>query len=264
MLPAAIRKLSCNPTLRRVAGSLHISHFARRVYCRLLSNDGMLQVSMIGVTALFKSGDSKQIALVDYILTTERDFIEMALNDLREGETFLDVGCNYGIFSILASKVVGPKGRVISVDPYPKALEVLRGNIAANRCENVDVLNVAFSNRSGSLSLSYNDNGAALQTPLDAPSTVHTVPAMAGDEALHGVVPAAMKVDVEGHELAVLTGLKHALSSKACRRLCLEIHPTLLPSDVTEAGIMAFIKDCGFHILHESPRPPAIHVVATK
>jgi hypothetical protein len=33
---------------------------------------------------------------------------------------------------------------------------------------------------------------------------------------------------------------------------------------VSKDGIIAFIKDCGFHILHESPRPPAIHVVATK
>jgi FkbM family methyltransferase len=264
MLPSAIRKISCNPVLRRVAGSLHISHFARRVYCRLLSNDGMLRVSMLGVSASFKSRDSKQMALVDYILTTERDFIEMALGDLHEGETFLDVGCNYGIFSILASKVVGTKGRVISVEPHPGALEVLRGNVAANQCENVEILNLAFSDRTGSLSLSYGDNGAAPQTPGDAPATVHVVPAMAGDEALRDVVPAAMKIDVEGAELAVLTGLKHSLSSKTCRRLCLEIHPTLLPSDVTRDGIMSFIRDCGFNILHESLRPPAVHVVATK
>jgi len=264
MLPAAIRKLSCNPMLRRVAGRLHISHLARRVYCRLLSNNGVLQVSMLGVNAGFKSRDSKQLALVDYILTTERDFIELALDDLHEGETFLDVGCNYGIFSILASKVVGPKGRVIAVEPHPGALEVLRGNVAANRCENVEVLNVAFSDRTGSLSLSYNENGAGPQTPSDAPATVHAVQAMAGDEALRNVIPAAMKIDVEGHEFAVLTGLKQALSSEVCRRLCLEIHPTLLPSDVTKDGIMAFVGDCGFHVLHESIRPPAVHIVATK
>jgi FkbM family methyltransferase len=223
-----------------------------------------LQVSMLGVNARFKSRDSKQLALVDYILTTERNFIELALDDLHEGETFLDVGCNYGIFSILASKVVGPKGRVIAVEPHPGALEVLRGNIAVNRCENVEVLNVAFSDRTGSLSLSYNENGAEPVASSGPATKVHAVPAMAGDEALRKVIPAAMKIDVEGHEFAVLTGLKRALSSEVCRRLCLEIHPTLLPSDVTTDAIMAFIRDCGFHDLQESVRPPAIHIVATK
>jgi FkbM family methyltransferase len=265
MLPSAIRKLSCNPVLRSVASRLHISHLARRVYCRLLSNNGLLQVSFRGVEAGFKTRDSKQLAFVDYILTTERDFIELALDDLREGETFLDVGCHYGIFSILASKVVGPKGRVIAVEPHPGALQVLRENVAVNGCKNVEVLNVAFSDKTGSLCLAYNENGAGPQNPSDPTSPVHAVQAMAGDETLrNSAIPAAVKIDVEGHEFAVLTGLKRTLSSEACRRLCLEIHPTLLPSGINKDSVMTFIANCGFHILRENVRPPAVHVVATK
>ena len=39
MLPLAVRKLSCNPALRRVGHRLHVNHFVRRLYCRLLSGE---------------------------------------------------------------------------------------------------------------------------------------------------------------------------------------------------------------------------------
>src|ERR1700755_2040595 len=106
MLPAAIRKLSCNPVIRGVASRLHVSHFARRVYCQLLSSSGEVNVSCLGVNIVLKAHDSKQLAFVDYIVTTEMGMIEAALSDLKPGDAFLDVGAHYGIFSILASKLV--------------------------------------------------------------------------------------------------------------------------------------------------------------
>ena len=112
-----------------------------------------MQVSCLGVNAVFKTSSSKQLAFVDYIITSERDAIEAALCTLKAGDTFLDVGCHYGIFSVLASKMVGPAGRVIAVEPHPESLEILKGNLALNRCENVQILNLAFSDTTGPLAL---------------------------------------------------------------------------------------------------------------
>ena len=53
MLPSSIRKLSQNSVLRGVAGKLHLTHFARDIYTRLLADDGVLQVSCLGATAQF-------------------------------------------------------------------------------------------------------------------------------------------------------------------------------------------------------------------
>jgi len=225
----------------------------------------VLKVSYFGATVSFRSANSKQMALLDYILVTERDFIELALNGLRAGDTFLDVGCNYGIFSIIASKLVGEAGRVIAVDPHPGTLEVLHQNIVLNRCQNIQVRNVAFSDRSGVLALAFGDNGAGPQTGSDEASAVHEVAAMAGDEALREApIPAVVKIDVEGHELAVLNGLKRTLSSDSCRRLCLEIHPTLLPRGIEKKRVLAFVESCGFRVVSEMVRGQALHVVATK
>jgi FkbM family methyltransferase len=265
VLPLAVRKLSCNPALRRVGHRLHVNHFVRRLYCRLLSGSGMLHFSCLGVDAVFKTSNSKQLAFMDYIITSEREPIEAALGGLKPGDSFLDVGCNYGIYSILASKLVRPTGRVIAVEPHPESLQVLRANLTLNGCQNAEVLDIAFSDTTGPLALAYNQNCAGPYRESDPPSTVHTMRAMSGDDALRQQpVPAAVKIDVEGHEFAVLCGLQRTLSSAACRRLCLEIHPGLLPAGVNANAILCFIRNCGFKVLSERTRSGEVHVVASR
>ena len=265
MLPAVIRRLSNKPGVHRLARRLHLTHLVRNLYCRLLTTNGVLPVSCLGVEASFKAHNSKQMVFIDYIWTTEREFIEAALGDLKSGDTFLDVGSHYGIFSILASKIVGPTGHVIAVEPHPGALEVLQQNIRGNACENVEILNVALSDTTSPLSLAFNENGAGIQRASDPASALRTVQGITGDEALRKAsIPAAVKIDVEGHEFEVLNGLKQTLSNPSCRRLCLEIHPTLLPPGISRDGIVEFIQRCGFDIRSESARPPALHVVAAR
>jgi FkbM family methyltransferase len=266
MLPLAIRKISCHPLVREVAHRLHVTRFARGLYCRLLAGDGELHVSCLGVDAVLKTRNSKQLAFVDYILTTERDSIEAALRHLTVGDTFLDVGSHYGIFSILASKLVGPMGKVIAVEPHGGALQVLRENLVVNRCENVEVMNFAFSDTTGPIALAYHENGMGIRSPLsDAASTRNTVQGKSGDDALRGFsIPAAVKIDVEGHEFQVLTGLKQTLSSAACRLLSVEVHPSLLPSGISKGSIMTFIRECGFKTFDENIRSMEFQIVASR
>jgi FkbM family methyltransferase len=264
-LPGTIRRLSYNRKLRNIARRLHIGRFARRVYCRLLSGGGALQISCLGVSAVFKTNNSNQLAFVDCIFTTEREVIEATLCKLRPGDVFLDVGCHYGIYSVLASKLVGPTGRVVAVEPHPATLEVLRENLAFNNCLNVEVLNLALSDKASSLALAFNENGSHRQRETDPLSAVHNVPAIAGDDFLNMLpVPSVIKIDVEGHEFAVLSGLQRTLSSPECRMLCLEIHPQLLPKDVTERSILKYICDCGFCISSQIARAPEVHVIAVR
>jgi FkbM family methyltransferase len=266
MLPTSIRKLSQNSVLRGVAGKLHLTHFARDIYTRLLAENGVLQASCLGATAEFKADNSKQLAFIDYILTTEMDFIEASLEDLRAGETFLDVGCHYGIFSIFGAKLVGPQGQVFSVEPHPGTLKILQGNIDLNHSSNVKVVQGALSEVEGSIPLSYNENGAGPKGLNDPESSVHHVRSLRGDVLFtDGIrIPAAVKVDVEGHEFSVLKGLATTLSSRHCRRLCVEVHPDLLPSGVTKDAIIAFIENRGFTIAKQNLRDVVIHVIAVK
>jgi len=46
-----------------------------------------------------------------------------------EGTTVLDIGANVGFFSILLSRLVGPKGKVIAFEPLPRNTEMLKAVI---------------------------------------------------------------------------------------------------------------------------------------
>jgi FkbM family methyltransferase len=265
MLPASIRKLSYNPAVRGLVQQFHLGGLARRLYCRLLSSSGVLQISCLGVHSTFHAENHQQLAFVDSIITTEKNVIEATLSELANGDVFLDVGSHYGIYSVLASKLVGTTGRVIAIEPHPGTLAILRENIASNHCENVDVLNVALSDTAGLLALAYNQHGSHVQRASDPISSVHQLDAVAGDEVLANFsIPNVVKIDVEGHEFAVLRGLRRTLSHTGCRLLCLEIHPPLLPAGENEEEILAFIRDSGFTISSQSARSHEIHVVATR
>ena len=56
----------------------------------------------------------------------------------REGEVVLDLGSGPGLDALLASRLVGPSGRVIGVDMTPDMLERARGNAARAGASNVE------------------------------------------------------------------------------------------------------------------------------
>lgn len=63
----------------------------------------------------------------------------LALAEVREGDTVLDLGSGAGIDLLLAAKLVGPSGRVIGVDMTPAMIERAKANAAAAGLANVEV-----------------------------------------------------------------------------------------------------------------------------
>ncbi|KXZ45788.1 hypothetical protein GPECTOR_50g581 [Gonium pectorale] len=51
---------------------------------------------------------------------------------LRPGDTVVDVGANTGLFTLLASELVGAGGRVVALEPLPATFAVLEANVAAH------------------------------------------------------------------------------------------------------------------------------------
>ena len=64
----------------------------------------------------------------------------VALGEVREGDTVLDLGSGAGIDLLLAAKLAGPRGRVIAVDMTSAMIERARANAAAAGLTNVEVL----------------------------------------------------------------------------------------------------------------------------
>ena len=51
---------------------------------------------------------------------------QLIKDNLREGEVFIDLGANIGYFTLIASKIVGPKGHVYAFEPNPVIFSILK------------------------------------------------------------------------------------------------------------------------------------------
>jgi len=129
----------------------------------------------------------------------------------KPGDTVVDLGANIGYFTLLMSKLVGPSGRVISIEAAPKAAGILRGNIAANGCRNVDVREVAVAEKPGEIKLFHSrwgdtNTGAATlvegrgSARFDVVKTDTLLNILADDAPRVSFI----KIDIEGAELSVL------------------------------------------------------------
>jgi FkbM family methyltransferase len=135
-----------------------------------------------------------------------QEITELMRKALRPGMTFVDAGANIGYFSVLGSKLVGPKGRVFCVEPDPMNLEILHANLERNSCGNSTVLPVAAWSERASLNLFTPESGGAGSHVggTDGDGRVEAVPL---DELVEGRVD-YIKVDCEGTDHMVVQGAK--------------------------------------------------------
>jgi FkbM family methyltransferase len=142
---------------------------------------------------------------------TERNFVKQTL---RSGDTFFDIGANYGLFTLMAAKKVGPTGRVFAFEPSIREAEVLERNVVQNNLSNVTIVRSALSDKAGSEKFAVARDGglnslAKTEHPEQIIQSWHTVSVTTLDEFVSkNSIPKidVMKIDVEGAELKVLIG----------------------------------------------------------
>ncbi|MDQ3875336.1 MAG: FkbM family methyltransferase [Actinomycetota bacterium] len=134
---------------------------------------------------------------------------------LRPGDLFVDVGANIGLVSLLAARLVGPSGVVHAVEPQPRLAELIRRSAALNSFEHVLVHEVALSDREASVPLwlrKGHTGMATLESPFDDDGgrsiDVDTRPAAEFLAEVCSARPRLVKIDVEGHESAVMRGAR--------------------------------------------------------
>lgn len=63
---------------------------------------------------------------------------------LTEGDVFIDAGANIGFYTVLASRLVGPSGKVVAVEMMPPTAELLARHVTMNACHNVRTVAAAL------------------------------------------------------------------------------------------------------------------------
>jgi FkbM family methyltransferase len=72
---------------------------------------------------------------------------------LHPGMTVMDVGAHHGWYTLLASKHVGKRGKVIAFEPSPRECRRLEKHLRFNRCSNVHLERCAAGSEPGEADL---------------------------------------------------------------------------------------------------------------
>lgn len=148
------------------------------------------------------------------------------------GDTVFDVGSNFGAFAIVASRAVGPSGRVLAFEPSPEAFQRLSENLERNHCENVEAHPFAIGGQSGTAELFEHEKSAynSLFSDLDGkklvPKSVHNVPVKTLEQVLdeRGLDRVdLLKLDCEGAEYGILETLTPAVAGRI-KQIAMEAH----------------------------------------
>lgn len=144
-------------------------------------------------------------------------FILDIIDDYLHPEmTFVDIGANIGQHSMYAASIVGKEGSVYAFEPIPHVYEQLIASSKANHFESIiHAKNFAIGEKDSTETLyvsAKNIGGSSLVNQEESTEKI-TVTIKNGDTELLSLPKIDMvKIDVEGYEYEVLSGIEQSLT----------------------------------------------------
>ncbi|MGJ8661887.1 MAG: FkbM family methyltransferase [Bacteroidota bacterium] len=148
--------------------------------------------------------------------TYERGTLNFIKKNLKSGDTFVDVGANIGLMSLIARKTVGDDGKVWAFEANNKTFDILEKNLSLNEFDDVLRFECGLGAKRETKLLydNWSINRGAASTVVqgkDAVSSEITILTFDEISQQQGISPSMIKIDVEGMEEEVLLGAKESL-----------------------------------------------------
>jgi FkbM family methyltransferase len=150
---------------------------------------------------------------------------------LRPGMTFVDIGANIGYYSLLAARLLGSTGRIIAFEPDPYNYHLLDANIKLNRRQaQVAMRNIALGSAPGQLTLwksnsNYGDHRLGEWAEGRSGITVAVDTFDAQFRSIGGGTIDLLKIDVQGFEAKVFSGMQGVFAASPPRVILMEYWP---------------------------------------
>ena len=175
---------------------------------------------------------------------------------LSPGDCVIDVGANFGLYTVLAAKKAGPSGRVLAFEPFPSSFQVLQLNCDLNQLNGtVTLFPCALGAVKGESALSIHSDPGRNSLGSLGKEAVASVKVKV--EKLDEIVKQAdlekidfIKMDVEGFEAHVLEGGLETLA-RFKPTLIFELNPSACSRNGENAGEIVRILEAAGYTLFE-------------
>jgi FkbM family methyltransferase len=176
---------------------------------------------------------------------------------LRPGDSFLDVGANVGLYSLLAASRVGKAGHVDAFEPAEMPARRLQESINRNGLETVvSIHRFAVTDHSGEVDFGFADDDCQshVKRPGEQGAKSVSVSAIRLDEYCHGKTYAMAKFDIEGHEPFALAGASKMLSNGNPRVMQIEMAGYSKLFGVSTSEFVQRLSDTGYDCFYYEPQ----------
>jgi FkbM family methyltransferase len=194
--------------------------------------------------------DSRSASAALYCGLYDYDEMHFLLRYLRPEDTFLDIGANIGIYTLLAATKLS-RGRVYSFEPLPKNYDRLKENLELNHFQQVEAYPIAISHQTGSVAL--DPAGEDALPFITSEVTQRTISVMTDtlerilpEESLQTLVLA--KIDIEGAEILAFKGATALLQNHRPPVWILEINDAVHRFGYTRQDVVDFLQKYGYSL----------------
>lgn len=249
-----VSKLIWGHGLGKIPYALRVYDF---IFCHLWPNRNIIEVQGSKMYVNLGADFFLRKTFESYIISPnwEELMTQMFKKVVKEGDNVVDLGANLGYYTLLTARLVGSKGKVYAFEPEPLNYKLLIKNIELNGYDNIVAMQKAVSDTTGMVKLFLNseDSGA------------HTIRQSSGNKEFIEVESVALdeffkdkeypiniiKMDIEGAEMAALTGMDRIIRENENLKIFIEFYPPA----IREAGhspeefVNILLKDYHFSIL---------------
>jgi FkbM family methyltransferase len=178
----------------------------------------------------------------------------------QAGDVVFDIGAGVGAEMLLFSRLVGPSGRVVSVEAHPRTYGRLADLCNANGLRNVTPLQLAVSDTDGTVAISDLDHhlrNAVLEAHVDGIEVpARRIDTLAGELDVDRID--LLKMNIEGAERQAIQGMGTVLADT--RHVCISCHDFLAddggPEELrTKAFVRDFLIEHGFRVITRDDAP---------
>ena len=159
----------------------------------------------------------------------KQNYFDLLEKEIKEGEYVVDIGAKIGIYTLAFSKFVGPSGKIFSFEPTPDSFEILKKNKEVNNLDNVIIEQKAISDKQETSLLELCEFSGNNRINNNCENGVN-VDCVSLDSYFLGKEKSIsfVKIDVEGFELQIISGMKNILEKNKKIKILFEYNPTLI------------------------------------
>jgi FkbM family methyltransferase len=203
--------------------------------------------------------DTNSVDSIDYLLgwEMEANYLPLFRSFLRPEAVVLDIGANFGLYTVISAPFVKDHGRLYSFEANPYTFELLQRTLYANRLAqhpNVIAVNALIGdcNRRGTLhylpqflgGATMTDHSGWGQDKVSVELDVIAIDQFLPDDLAVDLV----KIDVEGHEPFVIRGMQETIRRSPGIRIFVEFVEAFLAHTVCADQFSEEIESLGLRI----------------